>query len=97
MRDNFHLLAHALKVKFRLPPNRPTDDELQSIVEEVVRLQNVKRLLRSSDALTDAEWEEIVLRYVKFTGRYIYEGLDHSDLNRILAQLAAEARSSVKK
>jgi len=72
-------LGHGLKLKFKLPPDRPTTAEVLAIVKEI---NNVPKSIR-----TDAVWREIVFKHVKFSGLYVYEGLDHSDLNSLQDQI----------
>ncbi|ATB41262.1 hypothetical protein CYFUS_006727 [Cystobacter fuscus] len=84
-------LAHILKIKFRLPPARPSDEELDAILGDVAELRRSKRR-----DLTEEEWGEIVYRHVKFRGKYLYEGLDFSDLNALYAMLRAQAQSMRK-
>jgi hypothetical protein len=74
-------LAHALKVKFGLPPDRPTDSELASIVGDAAKYGR---------KLTDEEWRNIVDRHVRGAQKHVYEGLDFSDLNALFAILRAQ-------
>lgn len=76
-------LRHALKMKFKLPPDRPTDDELISIIKDAKNLSFKE--LKKSDT-----WAEIVNKYVKFEGFYLYEGLDFSDINALYQQLLSQ-------
>lgn len=81
-------LAHVLKLKFRLPPDRPTDAELLAIVGEAIDAET-----RRGRALTDDEWAEITYRHVVFKGKYLYEGLNFQDLNGLLAMVRAHVQS----
>ena len=74
-------LGHHLKVKFKLPPNRPTLDEVVRIIQDVEQLPLASR--------TDAAWRTIVYNHVKFEGHYVYEGLDLSDINDLQSQIIA--------
>lgn len=82
--------AHKLKLRFRLPPNRPTDPELDAITRDAVALAS-----RAGRALTEDEWETIVYAHVKFQGHYIYEGLDFQDLNALFALMQAQAQAQM--
>lgn len=84
-------LRHTLKIRFRLPPNRPTDDELLEILQYAI----LRHSALGRD-LTDDEWEEATLHFVPFTGKYLYEGLDFQDLNALLAAIRAQAAQNKK-
>ena len=75
-------IAHNLKIKFKLPRDRPTEYELDRILADIQQLRQQEQ----RDA-TDDEWRVITYRHVKFEGHYLYEGLDMSDLNTLFAQL----------
>ena len=79
LNEQLHELGHHLKIRFRLPPNRPTSSEVIEIIKAVEKLPKAQR--------TESAWREIVYEHVEFTGDYAYEGLDHSDLNGLQAQL----------
>jgi hypothetical protein len=85
-------LAHTLKVRFGLPRDRPTDAELNQIIRDVT--QNEQALGRP---LTDDEWKQITYRHVRFTGKYIYEGLNFQDLNAMLSVIRAQAQARNRK
>jgi hypothetical protein len=80
-------LTHALKVRFRLPPDRPSHHELLAIVGEAIDTE--ARLRRP---LSDDEWKDITYRHVPFEGKYIYEGLNFQNLNALLAVVRAQVR-----
>jgi hypothetical protein len=84
-------LRHHLKVQFRLPPNRPDDDELQAIVAEVLLEEDTL-----GRPLLNEELREIVHRHVQFKGFYKYEGLDFQDLNALFAQVRAQAQAQLQ-
>lgn len=75
-------LRYHLKLKFGLPQDRPTNKELGYILNDIKSIPKNK--------LDEKKWEEIVLKHVKFDGKYIYEGLDFSDLNVLYAQIINE-------
>jgi hypothetical protein len=79
LQESINTLGHHLKMKFKLPPDRPTAAEVKAIVAEVERLPEDQR--------TDSAWREIVYKHVNFVGIYKYEGIDYSDLNALQAQI----------
>ena len=87
MSDARERLAHKLMMEFRLPPGRPTDAELDGILAEIRALGSVPagRVLG-----------EIIYRRVRYTGKYIYDGLDFQNLNTLFAIVLQQAQG-VKK
>lgn len=84
-------LAHTLKVRFGLPPDRPTDAELNQIIAAVPLLE--AKLARS---LTDHDWRLVAYHFVEFDSKYIYEGLNFQDLNALFAMIRAQSSSQRK-
>ena len=84
-------LAHELRIRWKLPPGRPTDEEVDLILQDVAQAE-----ARHSRQLTPAEWQALTLERVRFTGDYIYKGLNFQDLNALLAAVRAEARAAKK-
>lgn len=80
--SNFEQLAHALKIKFGLPPNSPTDQEMVQIVSKVVSLPEKDR--------TDENWAKIIREIIPDAGKYHYSGLDMSDINTLLSQIISK-------
>ena len=72
-------LGHHLKVKFGLPPDRPTTLEVLKIIREIETIPEAQR--------TDAAWRRIVHQHVIFEGHVRYEGLDLSDINDLQSQI----------
>ena len=79
LHENLKGLGYHLRLKFNLPPNRPTPDEVLAIVRAINRLPENQR--------TEYAWQEVVRQIVKFDGMYLTEGLDNSDLNFLLDQI----------
>jgi hypothetical protein len=84
--DPRQTLAHALMMKFELPPGRPTDDELDFIVDEI----SSKLIF---ELTTEADWERSVRKHVLLAGRYKRGGEDFSDLTALLQAVLRQARS----
>lgn len=73
-------LRLSLKVKFGLPQNRPTDDELKKILNDISQIPEESR--------TEEVWRKIVYKYVSgYKYKFIYEGQDNSDLNSLHDQI----------
>jgi len=81
-------LAHSLKIRFRLPPDRPTDDELDAILRDVEVFQAFQ-----DEEVTEEDWAKIVARHVPFKGRNLYEGLDFQDLNVLFALIQTQSQA----
>jgi hypothetical protein len=81
-------LAHSLKIRFRLPPDRPTDDELDAILRDVEVFQAFQ-----DDEATEEDWARIVARHVPFKGRNLHEGLDFQDLNVLFALIQTQSQA----
>lgn len=81
-------LRHTLKIQFKLPPDRPTDAELELIVQDVIAH------IRLHGSANTTVWRDITSRHVQFDGHYLYEGLDFSDLNSLLLQAIEQAQRS---
>lgn len=79
LQESLDELGHHLKVKFRLPPDRPTTAEVLKIVHEMETIPEAQR--------TDATWRRVVYKHVVFEGHYAYEGLDLSDINDLQSQI----------
>lgn len=79
-------LAHALRMRFGLPPAQPTDSQLASIEAAIKRLKDLGRTATQSD------WAEVVKNYCPGYGEWVYRGADNSDLNTLLALALAEAK-----
>ncbi|WNG22853.1 hypothetical protein F0U62_01545 [Cystobacter fuscus] len=80
-------LAHALKLQFQLPPDRPTDNELDAILQDVDDFR-----VRHGRKATEHEWAKIVHRHVRFEGHWRYDGLDFQDLNALFAIIQMQAQ-----
>jgi hypothetical protein len=84
-------LAHVLKVRFKLPPDRPSDAELDLIIRDVeARAKSLDR------PLSEAEWKQITYGHVRFVDKYIYKGLNFQDLNALLATIRSQAQGTKK-
>lgn len=79
-------LAHALRMRFGLPPAQPTDAQLANIKAAIKRIKDLERTVTQND------WAEAVKKYCPGVGEWIYRGADNSDLNTLLALALAEAR-----
>jgi hypothetical protein len=73
-------------VQFALPRGRPTDQELDAIIEDVSRLEARQRRVPTKD-----EWHAITLEHVQFSESPFHKGLNFQDLNAVLAQIRASA------
>ncbi|MDD2468331.1 MAG: hypothetical protein PHI97_30495 [Desulfobulbus sp.] len=80
MTKNDQMLAHSLKIKFGLPPNEPSEEQLSKI----------KRDIHAIYKPTNSDWHRIIVKYCPKAGSYHYSGLDNSDLNTLLS-LAIDA------
>lgn len=81
-------LAHELKVRFGLPPEGPSDAQLNLIIADVIAIE------RSANRMaTEAEWRASTFRRVPFAGKYVYQGLTFHDLNALLATIRAQAQA----
>lgn len=79
-------LAHALKLKFKLAPDQPTDYQLELILEDIGRIEAVGR------EPSEADWANIVDKRVPQSGKHFYGGLDYSDLNALFAQAKKQSK-----
>lgn len=79
-------LAHALRMRFGLPPTQPTESQLASIKAAIKRIKDLGR------TATHTDWEEVVKSYCPGFGEWAYRGADNSDLNTLLALALADAR-----
>lgn len=77
MTESDNQLAHSIKIRFRTSPWEPTEQQLEQIK------QAIRRLGRPA---TEADWASIVGSVCPSAGKYVYGGLDNSDLNALLAQ-----------
>lgn len=77
-------LSHALKIKFGLPPHSPTKEELIEIVLEIEKIPKSQR--------TDEVWFAILKDIIPNTGKYVYKGLDNSDINQLQSEILALLR-----
>ena len=80
-------LAYLLRMKFGTSPHEPTPQQIQSISLEV------RQLHRYGVSLDLAQWHEIVKKHCPSTGRWVYRGVDNSDLQALLT-LALQATES---
>lgn len=71
-------LAHALKLKYGLPPMGPTSEQLEQIKQYVYAIHS------SGRTPTESDWRFAVYRYCPGAGSWKYAGLDNSDLNTLL-------------
>lgn len=81
-------LANQLKIQFKLPDERPTDEELGRIIADVDRVAAI-----NERAATQEEWRAITLKHVRFDGDYFYKGLSFQDLNALLAAIREQAKA----
>ncbi|MNJ29877.1 hypothetical protein D3C77_244590 [compost metagenome] len=79
-------LAHALRIRFGLPPAQPTGAQLANIKAAIKRIKDFGRTATQSD------WAEVVKNYCPGYGEWAYRGADNSDLNTLLALALADAR-----
>lgn len=70
-------LKHALKLTAGLGPGRPTDSELDAIIQDIHQTKNP----------TKADWIKTTHKYVPQSGKYSYAGEDLADLNYLLMQI----------
>ena len=84
-------LAYQLKIQFELPPDRPTNVELDLVLTDVAAVERAR-----GRALTKEEWRAITLERVRFTGSYFYKGLNLQDLNALLAMIRSQAQQARK-
>jgi hypothetical protein len=82
-----HTLAHQLRIQFELPPDRPTDAELDLIIEDVARFVDQHGVPPSAE-----EWRLLTLERVNFDGSYFYKGLNFQDLNTLPAVIRSQAQ-----
>jgi len=68
-------LAHALKLRFGMGPNAPSNEQLQLIKSAIQKIKNP----------TEKDWADVVKHYCPCYGLYKYAGMDNSDLNTLLA------------
>lgn len=78
MDTNNQKLAHALKIKYGLPPMGPTSEQLEKIK------QHISTIYASGKTPSDADWRFAVYKYCPGAGSWKYAGLDNSDLNTLL-------------
>ena len=84
MNANDQKLAHALKVQFGTSDYEPTEAQLTSIKNSILRIKSLGRYAAEGD------WRLAVHTYCPSAGTHKYAGLDNSDLNTLLA-LATQA------
>ncbi len=84
-------LAHQLKVQFALPPDRPTEAELDLIVEDIATIE-----ARAGRAASKEEWRTVTSERVRHDGGYFYKGLTFQDLNALLAVIRAQAQTQTQ-
>jgi hypothetical protein len=76
-------LKHRLKISAGLPPNSPTDEELQLIIQRILPI-------RRQRTPTEADWKAAAMAVVPGAGTYKYAGEDLSDLNELLLAILGE-------
>jgi hypothetical protein len=81
-------LAYQLRTQFGLPPDRPTDSELDAIIRDVDAFS-----VRSGRAPSKDEWRSFTLHHARCDDTYIYKGLNFQDLNALLASIRAQAQT----
>lgn len=69
-------LGHALRVRFGLAPNEPTDLQIDKIAAEI-------RSIRDRTP-SDSDWSNATKRACPSFGSSIYKSIDNSDLNALL-------------
>lgn len=68
---------YAIQHRYRLPPERPTTEELNALLK-AARAQPAP--------ISEAQWDRLVAIHVRYNGpMYLREGVDFSDLNALLA------------
>lgn len=72
------ILAHSLKIRFGLPPDQPTSEQLERIKSDVLAFYATGRLP------SDSDWRLVVYKNCPGAGTWKYAGLDNSDLNTLL-------------
>lgn len=77
MRETLKL---ALRIQFKTSDVEPTDSQLQSIISDIERIQATR-------IPTVQDWGQIVAKHCPSTGKWLYKGLDFSDLNALLAKI----------
>jgi hypothetical protein len=84
-------LAYQLKIQFELPPDRPTNVELDLILTDVAAFERAR-----GRAPTKEEWRAITRARVRFTGSHFYKGLNFQDLNALLTMIRLQAQPARK-
>ncbi|WP_175891405.1 hypothetical protein [Burkholderia cepacia] len=72
-------LGRSLKLRFRLAPAEPTTQQLSRIKAAI------SDVIASGRLPTDNDWYRAVAANCSSTGKYVYGGVDNSDLNTLLA------------
>ncbi|MNJ24015.1 hypothetical protein D3C77_184190 [compost metagenome] len=85
--ENLVELAHLLRMRFGTSPQEPTPQQTQLISMEI------RQLHRYGVPLDQAKWHEVLKKHCPSTGKWVYRGLDNSDLKSLLA-LALQATES---
>jgi hypothetical protein len=81
-------LAHSLKMQFGLAPGEPNWTQLNLIKTAINRIQ------QSGRQPTHNDWAEAVATACPSTGKYVYSGVDNSDLNTLLVLALQSAGGS---
>jgi hypothetical protein len=76
-------LKHKLMILAGLPPQSPTNGELQLIIEEIVEISATRRP-------TEFDWKKAAGKHVPNAGRCRHAGEDMSDLNALLIQILSQ-------
>lgn len=79
-------LAHALMLKFGLPPGGPNDAQLDRILADISRIEAAGRVP------SEADWGVSVARHVPQKEKHFYGGMDYSDLNALFAQAKKQSK-----
>lgn len=83
--------GHFLKIRYGLPPNEPTTDQLRAIKADIAAFSQTK-----GREPTDTEVRDIVSRHCPEAGTYKYGADVHAELRRQIAMLAQAAASAKK-
>ncbi len=80
-------LAHALRLRFGISPQEPTEQQLDRITIDISRIAHP----------THRDWHDAVYRHCPTAGTYKYASVDNSDLNELLAQASEGAKAQGKR
>lgn len=87
MEDSKLELASKIRIKYGTAPEEPNSNQLTCIIEKI---QSIK--LKEKRSPSDLDWDIAVNENCKSAGKYVYSGLDNSDLNAILMAALAKGK-----